>query len=172
MKILLSKKSKANDEYYSQLKPAQMVKRVAEYLKNNLVDGKIISNEPNVVTLRFNILHMLPENLRKQMKEFQEITSEIDPDILYMDTMIVIIKTFSDCLQAAVIFDGSTDGHVPTGPEKTLCYVKFYPKDLISLPACKDKLLNTIERKVKKEFAKYDVSDIRESNYKTRRSQK
>ena len=169
MKILLSTKSKKNDEYYNKLPPATMVKRIGAYLVNNLVDARKLREEPNRFELVFDMMHMLPENLRKQMKEYQQITSEFDPDILYIDNLYVSIVTYSNSIWAYMIIRHSTDSNLGAGPEKTIGTMKFKPDDLISLPYCKDKLLNYMVKKVQREFKKYDISDIRDLNYKTRR---
>ncbi len=169
MKILLSSKSKANDEYYNKLPPATMVKRIGAYLVNNLVDAEKVREEPNKYILRFDMMHMLPEDLRNQMKEFKEITSDFDPDILYIDNLLVTIVTYSNSIWAYMILDHTSDPHIPAGQEKTIGTMKFLPKDLISLPACKDKLLRYLIKKVEREFKKYDISDLKNTDYKTRR---
>ena len=169
MKILLSTKSKKNDEYYNRLPPATMVKRIGAYLVNNLVDARKLREEPNRFELVFDMMHMLPENLRKQMKEYQQITSDFDPDILYIDNLYVSVVTYSNSIWAYMTVNHSTDDNIDAGPEKTVGSIKFKPEDLISLPYCKDKLLNYMVKKVKREFKKYDISDIRDPNYRTRR---
>ena len=169
MKILLFTKSKKNDEYYNRLPPATMVKRIGDYLVNNLVDARKLREEPNRYELVFDMMHMLPEDLRKQMKEYQQISSEFDPDILYIDNLFVSIVTYSNSIWAYMTVEHSTDNHIGAGPEKTIGTMKFKPDDLISLPYCKDKLLNYMIKKVQREFKKYDISEIRDPNYKTRR---
>ena len=169
MKILLSQKSKKNDEYYSKLQPATMVKRIGAYLVNNLVDARKLREEPNRYELVFDMMHMLPEDLRKKMKEYQQITSEFDPDILYLDNLYISIVTYSNCIWAYMTIQGSTDDNLGVGAEKTIATIKFLPKDLISLPACKEKILNRMVKKVQKAFEKYDTSDVRDLNYKRSR---
>lgn len=169
MKILLSTKSKKNDEYYNRLPPATMVKRIGDYLVNNLVDARKLREEPNRYELVFDMMHMLPEDLRKQMKEYQQITSDFDPDILYIDNLYISVVTYSNSIWAYMIVHHSSDPHIDAGPEKTIGTMKFKPDDLISLPACKDKLLNYMVKKVKREFKKFDISEVRDPNYKTRR---
>ena len=169
MKILLSTKSKKNDEYYNQLPPATMVKRVGQYMVNNLVDAELLREEPNKITLQFDMMHMLPEDLRARMKEYSEIIAEFDPDILYIDHLILTIVTYSNSIWCYLILDHSSDPHIPAGEEKTIGTIKFLPKDLVSLPACKDKLLRYMVRRIEREFKKYDISDVRDTDYKTRR---
>lgn len=169
MKILQSTKSKKNDEYYNRLPPATQVKRFGQYLLNNLVDAKKMYEEPNKFVLRFDMMHMLPEDLRKQMKEYAEITTDFDPDILYIDSLCVSIVTYSNSIWAYMTLDHTSDPHIPVGQEKTLCTQKFKSEDLISLPYCKDKLLNKIVKTVQKQFAKFDASEVRNEDYKTRR---
>jgi hypothetical protein len=169
MKILLSTKSKKNDEYYNRLPPATMVKRIGDYLVNNLVDAKKLREEPNKYELVFDMMHMLPEDLRRQMKEYQQITTDFDPDILYIDNLYVSIVTYSNSIWAYITIEHSTDNHIGAGPEKTIGTMKFKPEDLISLPYCKDKLLNYMVKKVQREFKKFDISEIRDPNYRTRR---
>ena len=169
MKILLSQKSKKNDEYYNRLPPATMVKRIGDYLVNNLVDARKLREEPNRYELVFDMMHMLPEDLRKQMKEYQQISSEFEPDILYIDNLFVSIVTYSNSIWVYMTIEHSTDNHIGAGLEKTIGTMKFKPEDLISLLYCKDKLLNYMVKKVKREFKKYDISEIRNPNYKTRR---
>ena len=169
MKILLSTKSKKNDEYYNKLPSATQVKRMGKYMLNNLENAEYVKEEPNKYILRFDMMHMLPEDLRNQMKEFKEITSDFDPDIIYIDDLILTIVTYNNCIWCYLILDHSSDPHIPAGQEKTIGTIKFKPEDLISLPYCKDKLLNHMVKKVKREFAKYDTSDIRNADYKKRR---
>lgn len=171
MKILVStKKSKANDEYYNKLPPATMVKRIGNFLINNLENAELVREEPNKFTLKFDMMHMLPEDLRNQMKKYAEVTSEVDPDILYIDNLYITIVTYSNSIWAYMILTNSSDEHIPVGQEKTIGTIKFKPDDLISLPACKQKILDHMVRKVKHEFKKYDLSDVRDTNYRTRRS--
>ena len=169
MKILLTTKSKKNDEYYNRLPPATMVKRIGDYLVNNLVDARKLGEQPNRYELVFDMMHMLPEDLRKQMKEFKEITTDFDPDIIYIDNLYISIVTYSNSIWAYMTVNHSSDPHIEAGAEKTIGTMKFNPKDLISLPYCKDKLVNYMVKKVQREFKKYDISDIRNANYKTRR---
>ena len=169
MKILLSQKSKKNDEYYNRLPPATMVKRIGDYLVNNLVDARKLREEPNRYELVFDMMHMLPEDLRKQMKEYQQITSDFDPDIIYIDNLYVSIVTYSNSIWAYMTVNHSTDKHLGADPEKTIGTIKFKPEDLISLPYCKDRILNYMVKKVKREFKKYDISEVRNTDYKTRR---
>lgn len=169
MKILLSTKSKKNDEYYNRLPPATMVKRIGNYLVNNLENAEIVREEPNKFTLKFDMMHMLPEDLRNQMKQFAEVTSEIDPDMLYIDELYITIVTYSNSIWAYMILDNSSDGHITSGSEKTIGTIKFKPNDLISLPACKQRILDYMVKKVRREFKKYDLSDIQDANYKSRR---
>lgn len=146
-----------------------MVKRIGEYLVNNLVDARKLREEPNRYELVFDMMHMLPEDLRKQMKEYQQITSEFDPDILYIDNLYVSVVTYSNSIWAYMTVNHSTDEHLGADPEKTIGTIKFKPEDLISLPYCKDRILNYMVKKVKREFKKYDISDVRNTDYKTRR---
>lgn len=169
MKILLTTKSKKNDEYYNKLPPATMVKRIGAYLVNNLVDARKLREEPNRFELVFDMMHMLPEDLRQQMKQYQQITSDFDPDIIYIDNLYVSIVTYSNSIWAYMTINKTSDEHLGAGEEKTIGTMKFLPKDLISLPACKDKLLNYMIKKVQREFKKYDISDIKDTNYKSRR---
>lgn len=169
MKILLTTKSKKNDEYYNRLPPATMVKRIGDYLVNNLVDARKLGEQPNRYELVFDMMHMLPEDLRKQMKEFKEITTDFDPDIIYIDNLYISIVTYSNSIWAYMTVNHSSDPHINAGSEKTIGTMKFSPNDLISLPYCKDKLVNYMVKKVQREFKKYDISDIRNADYKTRR---
>ena len=169
MKILLTTKSKKNDEYYNRLPPATMVKRIGDYLINNLVDARKLGEQPNRYELVFDMMHMLPEDLRKQMKEFKEITTDFDPDIIYIDNLYISIVTYSNSIWAYMTVNHSSDPHIKAGAEKTIGTMKFNPNDLISLPYCKDRLVNYMVKKVQREFKKYDISDIKNETYKRRR---
>ena len=128
MKILLTTKSKKNDEYYNRLPPATMVKRIGDYLVNNLVDARKLGEQPNRYELVFDMMHMLPEDLRKQMKEFKEITTDFDPDIIYIDNLYISIVTYSNSIWAYMTVNHSSDPHITAGAEKTIGALVLAPQ--------------------------------------------
>lgn len=167
--LLLSKKSKANDGNQTKFQPATMVKKLGAYLVNNLTDARKLREEPNRFELVFDMMHMLPEDLRKQMKEYQQITTNFDPDILYIDNLYISIVTYSNSIWAYMTVEGSEDTQLGIGAEKTIGTIKFLPKELANFTLCKDKIVKYMIKKVQKEFAKYDLSDLQNPDYKTRR---
>lgn len=171
MKIYAKTKGK-NPEYYNRLPLPTQVNKLGEFLERNLsgVDKDKTRRRPNEYIIYETILYTINESVREAMKERiqelkdlyslypmpAEVREEIDGierklkeirDTIYEMPIYLNIATYGQYIRVNVI---QLDEY-----EITLGYMRLEPKDLVSLPYCKDKLVryvkNVIERKYKKE---------------------
>ena len=150
MKILAKTKFNNNDEYYNRLPLPSQVKRLGKFLsdKKNLTGVYKVLQPPNEYVIYTTILYQIPAELRKKMKEYNKELKGIEEDI-YEANIYLNITTYGQYIRVNVIL---LDDY-----EKTLGFLRFDHEDLVSLPACKQKLLDFIYKKILKYFEKYEV---------------
>lgn len=136
------------EEYYNRLPLPSQVKRLGKYLKDNLSGVYKVQEPPNEYIIYTTIMYQIPLELRKQMKEYNKELNGIEEDI-YEANIYFNITTYGQYIRVNVIL---LDKY-----EVTLGYLRFEPKDLISLPSCKDKLVNFTYKKIENYFKKYEV---------------
>ena len=150
MKILAKKKFNNNDEYYNRLPMPSQVKRLGDFLKRkeNLIGVYDVKQPPNEYIIRTTILYQLPPELRKQMKQYADKLHGIEEDV-YTANVYISITTYSQYIRLNVIL--LNDG------EETLGFLRLDRVDLMSLPACKQKLLDFIYKKIIKKFERFET---------------
>ena len=149
MKIYAKSKGNKNDEYYNRLPLPSQVKRLGKYLEDNLVgvDHTKSHQPPNEYIIYDTILYQIKKSLRQEMKQYPEL--EGVEEKIYTANLYFNITTYQQYIRLHVI---KLDKY-----EKTLGYLRFEPKDLISLPYCKKKLLDYVKKVIGKEYKGYDV---------------
>lgn len=150
MKILAKKKFNNNDEYYNRLPLPSQVKRLGEFLSNkkNLSGVYKVKQPPNEYVIYTTIMYQLPLELRKKMRQYSEKLHGIEEDV-YTADVYINITTYSQYIRLNVIL--LNDG------EETLGFLRLDRVDLMSLPDCKQKLIDFIYKKIIKKFEKYET---------------
>lgn len=147
MKIYAKSKVK-NDEYYNRLPLPSQVKRLGKYLKDNLTGVYKVKEPPNEYIIYTTILYQIPAQLRQKMKAYNKELKGIEEDI-YEASIYFNITTYSQYIRVNIILLDEN--------EVTLGFLRFDQKDLISLPFCKQKLLDYTHKQILKYFSKYEV---------------
>lgn len=170
MKIFAKSSGIHNDEYYNRLPLPSQVKRLGKYLKDNLSGVYSVKEPPNEYIIYTTVLYTISESARRdisehiqKLKELYEpytLPEEVKQDIhesekrlkeatdnVYEMNIYLNITTYGQYIRINII---QLDEY-----EVTLGFLRLEPKELMSLPYCKDKLLNytkrVIERKYKSE---------------------
>lgn len=136
------------EEYYNRLPLPSQVKRLGKYLKDNLSGVYKVQEPPNEYIIYTTLLYQVPFELRKSMKEYDEKFHGAEEEVWDVNVYFNI-TTYGQYIRVNIILLDKN--------EVTLGYLRFEPKDLISLPACKQKLLDFTYKKITKYFKKYEV---------------
>lgn len=147
MKIYM-KQNIDKDEYYNRLPLPSQVKRLGKFLKDNLTGVYKVQEPPNEYIIYTTILYQVDPKLRKAMKRYEKEFHGIEEDIYEMN-IYFNITTYSKYIRVNII---QLDDY-----EITLGYLRFEPKDLISLPYCKQKLLAYTKKVIEKKYDGYEV---------------
>lgn len=147
MKIYM-KQNIDKDEYYNRLPLPSQVKRLGKFLKDNLTGVYKVQEPPNEYIIYTTILYQVDPELRKAMKRYEKEFHGIEEDIYEMN-IYFNVTTYSKYIRVNII---QLDEY-----EITLGYLRFEPKDLISLPYCKQKLLAYTKKVIEKKYAGYEV---------------
>ena len=151
MKIYAKSKVK-NDEYYNRLPLPSQVKRLGKYLKDNLAGVYDVKEPPNEYIIYDTILYQIKKSLRQEMKEYPEL--EGIEERVYDKNYYFNITTYQQYIRINII---QLDKY-----EKTVGFLRFDQKDLISLPYCKRKLLDYVKKVISKEYKGYEVLLVNE----------
>lgn len=143
MKIYAKTKGKSNDEYYNRLPLPSQVKRLGKYLKDNLSGVYKIEEPPNEYTIYTTIFYQIAPEVRKMLKKYPKEFQGKEEDIYEMN-IYLNITTYSQYIRVNVI---QLDEY-----EITLGYLRLEPKDLISLPYCKDKIVNYVKKVIERKY--------------------
>lgn len=135
------------EEYYNRLPLPSQVKRLGKYLKDNLTGVYKVQEPPNEYIIYTTLLYQVPADLRKKMKQYKELGG-VEDDI-YEANVYFNITTYGEYIRVNIIL---LDEY-----EVTLGYMRLDHKDLISLPACKKKILDYTYKQITKYFSKYEV---------------
>ena len=154
MKILAKAKQSKNDEYYNRLPLPSQVKRLGEFLRRNLVGVYNVKQPPNEYIIYDLIMYQIKKSLRDEMRGYPEL--EGVEDRIYEVNMYFNITTYGQYIRVNVI---RLDEY-----EKTVGHLRLEPKELVSLPYCKQKLLNFVKTVIGKEYKGYDVLLVNEEN--------
>ena len=167
MKIFTKSSGRNNDEYYNRLPLPSQVKRLGKYLKDNLTGVYKVQEPPNEYIIYTTVLYTIKEEVRKEIEEHiqhlkdlyapytipPEVRKEIEDsekklqeikDTVYDMNIYLNITTYGQYIRVNVI---QLDEY-----EITLGYLRLEPKELISLPYCKDKILNYTKRVIERKY--------------------
>lgn len=147
MKIYAKQKFK-NEEYYNQLAKPTQVKRLGKYLKNNLTGVFKTYEPPNEYILYTTILYQIDPTVRKALKKYQKEFQGKEEDIYEMD-IYLNLTTYQQFIRVNVI---QLDEN-----EKTLGFLRLTQDDLLSLPYCKDKIMQYVKKVIEREYKDYEV---------------
>ena len=155
MKILAKTKQHfdGREEYYNRLPLPSQVKRLGDYLgkkKDTKFMGvyKVVE-PPNQYIIYMTIMYQVPEHIRKELKKYKAEFQGKEEEV-YMQDIYLNITTYSGkYIRVNVIALNEY--------EKTLGFLRLEPLDLMSLPACKEKVREFIVNKIKKEYDAYEV---------------
>lgn len=143
MKIFAKSSGRNNDEYYNRLPLPSQVKRLGKYLKDNLTGVYKVQEPPNEYIIYTTILYQIDPEVRKMLKKYQKEFQGKEEDIYEMN-IYLNITTYGQYIRVNVI---QLDEY-----EITLGYLRLEPKELISLPYCKDKILNYTKRVIERKY--------------------
>lgn len=161
MKIYAKKKHHfdGSEEYYNRLPMPSQVIRLGDYLKKAKDKGtgrsKFMvyrterSSASQGYDLYITIMYQIPLELRKQMREYGEQLHGVEEDIYTADILLSIAAYNNQFIRLNVIL-------LNEGKE-TLGFLRLDRTDLMSLPDCKQKLVDFIYKKLLKKFSKFDV---------------
>lgn len=166
MKIY-AKSGAKNDEYYNRLPLPTQVKRLGKYLKDNLTGVYKVKEPPNEYIIYTTVLYTIKEEVRKeiadhiqQLKDLYapytmppEVRKEIEDsekrlkevsDTVYDMNIYLNLTTYGQYIRLAVI---RLDQY-----EQTLGFLRLEPKELISLPFCKTKIVNYVKKVIERKY--------------------
>lgn len=143
MKIFAKKKFGNNDEYYNRLPLPSQVKRLGKYLKDNLEGVYKVVEPPNEYIIYDTILYQIAPEVRKMLKKYQKEFQGKEEDIYEMN-IYFNITTYGQYIRVNVI---QLDEY-----EITLGYLRLDQKDLISLPYCKQKILEYTKKRIETKY--------------------
>lgn len=148
MKIYAKKQVNNNDEYYNRLPLPSQVKRLGKYLKDNLSGVYKVVEPPNEYVIYSTILYQIDPEVRKAMKRYKEELHGIEENVYEMN-IYYNITTYGKYIRVDVI---QLDEY-----EITLGFLRLGPEDLISLPYCKQKIVNYCKKRIEKKYEGYEV---------------
>lgn len=149
MKILAKAKFNNNDEYYNRLPLPSQVKRLGKYLKDNLTGVYKVAEPPNEYVIYTTILYQIDPEVRKMMKRYPVELKGIEEDIYEMNIYFNITTYAGKYIRVNII---QLDEY-----EITLGFLRLDKLDLMSLPACKKKLLEYTKQRIEKKYEGYEV---------------
>ena len=148
MKILAKKKFGNNEEYYNRLPLPSQVKRLGKFLSKNLTGVYKVEEPPNQYIIYSTILYQVKPEVRKAMKRYQKEFQGIEETVYEMN-IYYNITTYQQYIRVNVI---QLDEN-----EQTLGYLRLEPKELMSLPFCKQKILEYTKKVIEKKYSDYEV---------------
>lgn len=149
MKIFAKLKFNNNDEYYNRLPLPSQVKRLGKFLKNNLEGVYKVVEPPNEYVIYTTILYQVDPEVRKAMKPYQKEFQGMEENIYEMNIYLNITTYGGQYIRVNVI---QLDEY-----EQTLGFLRLEPNELISLPFCKQKILEYVKKVIEKKYQGYEV---------------
>ena len=149
MKILAKTKFGDNVEYYNRLPLPSQVKRLGKYLKDNLSGVYKVQEPPNEYNIYSTILYQIDPAVRKAMKRYPTELQGIEENIYEMNIYFSITTYNGKYIRVNVI---QLDEY-----EVTLGFLRLDQMDLMSLPACKQKILEFVKKRIEKKYEGYEV---------------
>ena len=146
MKILAKTKQHfdGREEYYNRLPLPSQVKRLGKYLKDNLAGVYKVQEPPNEYNIYTTMLYMIEPNARKVMKKYPKELQGKEDEIYEMNIYLSITTYGGKYIRVNVI---QLDEY-----EITLGFLRLDQLDLISLPACKKKILEFAKKKIETKY--------------------
>lgn len=148
MKILAKKKFENNEEYYNRLPLPSQVKRLGKFLAKNLTGVYKVEEPPNQYVIYSTILYQVKPEVRKAMKQYQKEFQGIEETVYEMN-IYYNITTYQQYIRVNVI---QLDEN-----EQTLGFLRLGPQELMSLPFCKQKILEYTKKVIEKKYSNYEV---------------
>lgn len=148
MKIFAKQKFNNNDEYYNRLPLPSQVKRLGKFLKEHLTGVYKVKEPPNEYIVYTTIMYMIKPEVRKAMKQYPTELKGIEDEVYEMN-IYLNITTYGQYIRVNVI---KLDEY-----EQTLGFLRLEPKELISLPYCKDKIVRYVKKVIEKHYENYEV---------------
>jgi len=142
MKILAKSKFKESDEYYNRLPLPSQVKRLGNYLKNNLAGVYKVQEPPNQYIVYATVLYMIEPEARKVMKKYPKELQGKEQDIYEMNIYYDITTYNGKYIRIDVI---QLDKY-----KTTIGFLRLDLMDLMSLPDCKKKIVEFSKRRIEK----------------------
>ena len=151
MKILAKTKQHfdGREEYYNRLPLPSQVKRLGQYLKDNLTGVYKVQEPPNEYVIYTTILYQVDPEVRKAMKRYQKEFHGIEEDIYEMNIYLNITTYNGQYIRVNVI---QLDEY-----EVTLGFLRLDRLDLMSLPDCKKRILEYVKKRIEKKYEGYEV---------------
>ena len=149
MKIFAKMKFDNNDEYYNRLPLPSQVKRLGKFLKNNLEGVYKVVEPPNEYNIYTTILYQVDPKVRKAMKRYEKEFHGIEEEVYEMPIYLSITTYNGKYIRVNVI---QLDEY-----EVTLGFLRLDRMDLMSLPACKQKILEYAKKVIEKRYEGYEV---------------
>jgi hypothetical protein len=146
MKILAKKQ---NDEYYNRLPLPSQVKRLGKYLKEHLEGVYKVQEPPNEYIVYTTIMYMIKPEVRKAMKQYPTELKGIEDEVYEMNIYLNITTYGGKYIRVNVI---KLDEY-----EITLGFLRLDRMDLMSLPNCKEKILEYTKKVIEKHYENYEV---------------
>ena len=132
------------EEYYNRLPLPSQVKRLGKYLKDNLSGVYKVVEPPNEYNIYTTMLYMIEPNARKVMKKYPKELQGKEDEIYEMPIYLSITTYGGKYIRVNVI---QLDEY-----EITLGFLRLDQMDLISLPACKQKILEFAKKKIETKY--------------------
>jgi hypothetical protein len=150
MKILAKTKKHfdGREEYHNKLAKPSQVERLGKFLKKNLTGVYKVETPSNQYVIYTTLLYQVPLELRKKMRMYFKEFKGAEEDI-YEANVYFNITTYKQKIRVNIILLNKD--------EPTLGFLIFTNEDLMSLPACKDRLLDYTYEKITAYFANYEV---------------
>ena len=142
MKIYAKSNGK-NDEHYNRLPLPTQVKRLGKYLKDNLTGVYKVQEPPNEYIIYTTILYQIDPEVRKMLKKYPKEFQGKEEDIYEMN-IYLNITTYGQYIRVNVI---RLDEY-----EQTLGFLRLEPKELVSLPFCKDKIVRYVKKVIERKY--------------------
>lgn len=138
-------KSSKNPEYYNRLPLPTQVKKLGEFLQKNIdsADKTPRKQPPNEYIIYMTIYYMIESETRKRMAKYADKLKNIEQK-MYEMPIYLNITTYGQYIRVNVI---QLDKY-----EITLGYLRIEPEELLSLPNCKQKILNYVKKRIEKKY--------------------
>lgn len=133
------------EEYYNRLPLPSQVKRLGKYLKDNLAGVYKVQEPPNEYVIYTTMMYMIEPEARKVMQKYPKELQGKEQEVYEMPIYFNITTYGGKYIRVNVI---QLDEY-----EVTLGFLRLDRVDLMSLPACKKKILEFAKKKIETKYA-------------------